>query len=93
MHYNNLISECSFNIKAHFSRYSVIIAYAEDSACNFNKSIVDNATEIASECIQRMKKVQTLELWDGEGKAVSVSKLNSVANEWQDTSSPFRDDM
>jgi len=55
--------------------FTCIIAQSNNQPCNFNKATIENGAELETECIQRMKKVQSLELWDGGGKPVSVDSL------------------
>jgi len=48
---------------------------AIDQPCNFDKSTIASQSVIEEECIQRMKKVKSVDLWDGEGKPFSISNL------------------
>jgi len=47
--------------------------------CDMNSS---PGSDLKAECIERMNKVQNLNLWDGDGKMISVSELKNLLNEF-----------
>jgi len=57
---------------------SIFLSNAHATApCNLNTS---PGSTLESECIERMNKVQNLNLWDGDGKAISVNELKQRLN-------------